>query len=126
VATPQGAAPRATPVGPAHGARGRRWVQAPQAGGETGLAAPPRPALSPGLAQAPNAIDRTLCRMQGCQHPGGSQPAWLPALAQLDNLLPSQRRALHAGQGGVAGAGGRLPTHAGRLPLPIRPSGGLR
>src|SRR5262249_5546252 len=43
-------------------------------------------------------------------HPGGSQQAFLTGLAHLYNLVPYQRRAVHAGQCGVEVEGGRVPT----------------
>jgi hypothetical protein len=58
--------------------------------------------------------------------PGGSQRAFLTGLAHLYNLIPYQRRAKHAGQCGVEGAGGRLPTADWFLNLPILTSGGFR
>jgi len=59
-------------------------------------------------------------------HPGGSQPAFLTGLAHLYNLIPYQRRALHAGQCGVEVEGGRVPTHDWMLNLQILTSGGFR
>jgi hypothetical protein len=82
------------------------------------------PAMSTGVAQAPNAIDRTLCAMKGLHHPGGSQTAFLTGLAPLYNLIPSQRRALQAGRCGVAGEGGRVPTSDWMLNLQILTAGG--
>ena len=55
-----------------------------------------------------------------------SQPAFLTGLAHLYNLMPYQRRALHAGQCGVEVEGGRLPTHDWMLNLQILTSGGFR
>jgi len=43
-------------------------------------------------------MDRKLFAMKGFHHPGGSQAVFLTGLAHLYNLIPYQRRALHAGQ----------------------------
>ena len=64
--------------------------------------------------------------MQGFHHPHGSPQALLRGLAHLYNLVPSQRRAQHAGQCGVAVAGGTVPTRAWFLNLQILTSGGFR
>jgi len=56
------------------------------------------PVTSTLLDQAHNAMERKLFAVKGFHHPGGSQAAFLVGLAHLDNLVPSQRRALHAGQ----------------------------
>ena len=64
--------------------------------------------------------------MKGFHHPGGSQGAFLTGLAQLYNLIPYQRRALHAGQCGVEVEGGRVPTSDWMLNLQILTSGGYR
>ena len=64
--------------------------------------------------------------MKGFHHPGGRQQAFLTGLAHLYNLAPSQRRAQHAGQGGVEVEGGRLPTHEWFLNRHILKSGGFR
>jgi hypothetical protein len=116
----------ATTVGPAHGERVRSWFQAKKAGWYTVLADPRMPAMSTVLDQAHNAIDRKLFMMKGFHHPGGSQAAFLTGLAHLYNLIPYQRRALHAGQCGVEVEGGRLPTHDWMLNLQILTSGGFR
>ena len=116
----------ATTVGHDHGERVRRWFQAKKAGWYTVLADPQMPAMSTVLDQAHNAIDRKLFMMKGFHHPGGSQPAFLTGLAHLYNLIPYQRRALHAGQCGVEVEGGRLPTHDWMLNLQILTSGGFR
>src|SRR6266446_1019011 len=58
--------------------------------------------------------------MKGFHHPGGSQPAFLTGLAHLYNLVPYQRRALHAGQCGVEVEGGRVPTQDWMLGLDHR------
>ena len=102
------------------------WFQAKKAGWYTVLADPQMPAMSTVLDQAHNAIDRKLFMMKGFHHPGGSQPAFLTGLAHLYNLIPYQRRALHAGQCGVEVEGGRLPTHDWMLNLQILTSGGFR
>ena len=59
-------------------------------------------------------------------HPGGSQAAFLTGLAHLYNLIPSQRRALNAGQCGVEVEGGRVPTSDWMLNLQILTSGGYQ
>jgi hypothetical protein len=120
------AAHLATTVGAEHGARVRSWLQTKKAGWYTVLADPQRPAMSTALDQAHNAIDRQLFMMQGFHHPGGSQQAFLTGLAPLYNLIPYQRRAKHAGQGGVEVEGGQVPTAAWLLNLHILTSGGFR
>jgi hypothetical protein len=50
-----------------------------------------------------------MVRDAGVHHPSESPQACRTGLAPLDNLIPDQRRAQHAGQGGVAVKGGRLP-----------------
>ena len=87
---------------------------------------PKMPASSTLLDQAHNAIDRKLFMMKGFHHPVGSQAAFLTGLAHLYNLIPYQRRALHAGQCGVEVEGGRVPTHDCMLNLQILASGGFR
>ena len=47
-------------------------------------------------------------------------------LAHLYNLIPYQRRALHAGHCGVEVEGGRLPTSDWMLTLQILTSGGYQ
>jgi hypothetical protein len=116
----------ATTVGEAHGERVRQWFQSKKAGWYTVLAAPQMPAMSTVLDQAHHAIDRKLFMMKGFHHPSGSQPAFLTGLAHLYNLIPYQRRALHAGQCGVEVEGGRLPTRDWMLNLQIFTSGGFR
>ena len=59
-------------------------------------------------------------------HPGGSQAAFLTGLAHLYNLIPYQRRALHAGKCGVEVEGGRVPSSDWILNLQILTSGGYR
>jgi hypothetical protein len=88
------------------------------------FADPQMPVTSPRLDQAHHAIDRTLCMMQGCHHPNGSQQAFLRGLAPLYNLVPYQRRAQHASQCGVAVEGGKVPTQDWFLNLRILTSGG--
>src|SRR5712692_12044365 len=68
------------------------------------------PVTSTLLDQAHNAMERQVCMMKGFHHPQGSQQAFLIGLAHLYNLGPYQRRAKHAGQGGVEVGGGRVPT----------------
>ena len=101
----------------------RRWERAWRAraplvpGQESGLVCGARRPADAGestlLDQAHNAIDRKLFTMKGFHHPGGSQAAFLTGLAHLYNLIPYQRRALHAGQCGVEVEGGRVPTRTG-------------
>lgn len=116
----------ATTVGADHGERVRHWFQDKKAGWYTVLADPRMPASSTLLDQAHNAMDRKLFAMKGFHHPGGSQTAFLTGLAHLYNLIPYQRRALHAGQCGVEVEGGRLPTQDWMLNLQILTSGGFR
>ena len=116
----------ATAVGQEHGERVRHWFQDKKAGWYAVLADPQMPATSTLLDQAHNAIDRKLFMMKGFHHPGGSQEAFLTGLAHLYNLIPYQRRALHAGQCGVEVEGGRLPTPDWMLNLQILTSGGFR
>ena len=77
-----------------------------KAGWYTVLADPQMPVTSTLLDQAHNAIERKLFAMKGFHHPQGSQQAFLTGLAHLYNLVPSQRRAQHAGQCGVEVEGG--------------------
>ena len=49
-----------------------------------------------------------------------------PALRVVDDLVPYQRRAQHAGQCGVEVEGGRIPTPDWMLNLQILTSGGFR
>jgi hypothetical protein len=116
----------ATTVGEAHGERVRHWFKDKKAGWYAVLADPQMPAMSTVLDQAHNAIDRKLFAMKGFHHPGGSQAAFLTGLAHLYNLIPYQRRALHAGQCGVEVEGGRVPTSDWMLNLQILTSGGFR
>ncbi len=116
----------ATTVGADHGERVRHWFQNKKAGWYTVLADPRMPAMSTLLDQAHNAIDRKLFMMKGFHHPSGSQAVFLTGLAHLYNLIPYQRRALHAGQCGVEVEGGCLPTHDWMLNLQILTSGGFR
>ena len=113
-------------VGQEHGERMRHWFQEKKAGWYAVLADPQMPAMSTVLDQAHNAIDRKLFAMKGFHHPGGSQAALLTGLAHLYNLIPYQRRALHAGTCGVEVEGGRLPTSAWMLNLQILTSGGYQ
>ena len=116
----------ATTVGPDYGERVRSWFQAKKAGWYTVLADPQMPAMSTVLDQAHNAIDRKLFMMKGFHHPGGSQTVFLTGLAHLYNLIPYQRRALHAGLCGVEVEGGRVPTSDWMLNLQILTSGGYQ
>jgi hypothetical protein len=50
-----------------------------------------------------------MVRDAGVHHPSESPQACRTGLAPLDNLIPDQRPAQDAGQGGVAVKGGRLP-----------------
>ena len=59
-------------------------------------------------------------------YPGGNQQAWLTELAHLYNLVPYQRRVLHAGQCGVEVEGGTVPIRDWFLNLQILTSGGFR
>jgi hypothetical protein len=113
-------------VGQEHGERVRQWFQTKKAGWYAVLADPKMPASSTLLDQAHNAMDRKLFMMKGFHHPGGSQGAFLTGLAHLYNLIPYQRRALHAGQCGVEVEGGRLPAQDWMLNLQILTSGGFR
>ena len=113
-----------TTVGAEHGERVRNWFQDKKAGWYAGLEDPRMPASSTLLDQSHNAIDRKFFAMKGLLHPGGRQVAFLAGLAHLYNLIPYQRRALHAGQCGMEVAGGRLPTQDWMLNLPILTSGG--
>ena len=108
------------------GARVRRWVPEKKAGWDPVRADPPRPVTSPLLEQAHHASERKLCAMQGFPHPTGSQQAFRTGLAHLYTLVPSPRRAKHAGQGGVAVEGGTVPTRDWFLNLQILTSGGFR
>jgi hypothetical protein len=113
-------------AGVANGERVRRWVQDKKAGWYAVLADPQMPVTSTLLDQAHNAIERKLFAMKGFHHPGGSQQAFLTGLAHLYNLVPYQRRAMHAGQCGVEVEGGRVPTADWFLNLQILTSGGFR
>jgi hypothetical protein len=112
-------------AGGANGERVRRWVQDKKAGWYAVLTDPQMPVTSTLLDQAHNALERKLFAMKGFHHPGGSQPAFLTGLAHLYNLIPYQRRALHAGQCGVEVEGGRVPTSDWMLNLQILTSGGF-
>jgi len=116
----------ATTAGAANGERVRRWFQEKKEGWYAVLADPQMPATSTLLDQAHNAIDRKLFMMKAFHHPGGSQQAFLTGLAHLYNLVPYQRRAIHAGQCGVEVEGGTVPTHDWFLNLQILTSGGFR
>ncbi len=111
-------------VGEDHGKRVRNWFRDKKVGWYAVLEDPQMPAMSTVLDQAHNAIDRKLFMMKGFHHPGGSQTAFLTGLAHLYNLIPYQRRALHAGLCGVEVEGGRVPTSDWMLNLQILTSGG--
>jgi hypothetical protein len=113
-------------AGTTNGERVRRWFQDKKAGWYAVLADPQMPVTSTLLDQAHNAIERKLFAMKGFHHPGGSQQAFLTGLAHLYNLVPYQRRAMHAGQCGVQVEGGRVPTHDWFLNIQILTSGGFR
>ena len=113
-------------AGVANGERVRRWFQEKKVGWYAVLADPQMPATSTLLDQAHNAIERKLFAMKGFHHPGGSQQAFLTGLAHLYNLIPYQRRAIHAGQCGVEVEGGQVPTRDWMLNLQILTSGGFR
>ena len=115
-----------TTAGAANGERVRRWFQEKKAGWDTVLADPQMPVTSTLLDQAQNALERKLCMMKGFHHPTGSQQAFLIGLAHLYNLIPYQRRALHAGKCGVEVEGGRVPTSDWMLHLQILTSGGYQ
>ena len=84
------------------------------------------PVTSTLLDHAHHALERTLFARKGFHHPKGSQQALLTGRAHLDNLVPYQRRAQHAGQCGVEVEGGRVPTPDWMLNLQILTSGGFR
>src|SRR6266446_2327865 len=113
-------------VGGDHGKRVRNWFEEQKSGWYAVLADPQMPAMSTVRDQAHKAIDRKLFMMKGFHHPGGSQTAFLTGLAHLYNLLPYQRRALHAGLCGVEVEGGRVPTRDWFLNLQILTSGGYQ
>jgi hypothetical protein len=113
-------------AGPANGERVRRWFQDKKTGWYAVLEDPQMPATSTLLDQAHNAMERKLFAMKGFHHPGGHQQAFLTGLAHLYNLIPYQRRALHAGQCGVEVEGGTVPTRDWFLNLQILTSGGFR
>ena len=115
-----------TTAGAANGKRVRQWFQEKKAGWYAVLAAPQRPVTSTLLDQAHNAIDRQLFMMKAFHHSKGHQQAFRRGLAHLYNLVPYQRRAQHAGQGGVEVEGGRVPTADWMLNLQILTSGGFR
>jgi hypothetical protein len=114
-----------TTAGAANGERVQRWFQDKKAGWYAVLADPQMPVTSTLLDQAHNAINRKLFAMKGFHHPRGSQAAFLTGLAHLYNLIPYQRRALHAGKCGVEVEGGRVPTSDWMLNLQILTSGGF-
>ena len=97
-----------------------------QAGGEAVREAPQRPATSTLVAPAHHALERTGGARPGVPQPGGRQQAWRTGLVPLYTLGPSQRRAQHAGPGGVEVEGGTVPTRDWLLNLQILTSGGFR
>ena len=113
-------------VGEDHGKRVRNWFRDKKMGWYAVLEDPKMPAMSTVLDQAHNAMDRKLFMMKGFHHPGGSQTLFLTGLAHLYNLIPYQRRALHAGLCGVEVEGGRVPTSDWMLNLQILTSGGYQ
>ncbi len=113
-------------VGEDHGKRVRNGFEEKKSGWYAVLADPQMPAMSTVRDQAHNAIDRKLFMMKGFHHPGGSQTAFLTGLAHLYNLIPYQRRALHAGLCGVEVEGGRVPTSDWMLNLQILTAGGYQ
>src|SRR5262249_39050870 len=113
-------------AGAANGERVRRWIQAKKAGWYAVLADPQMPVTRTLLDQAHNTIERQLFAMQGFHHPGSSPQTFLPGLAHLYNLIPYQRRAQHAGQGGVEVERGTVPTRDWFLNVQILTSGGFR
>jgi len=113
-------------AGEANGERVRRWCQEKKTGWYAVLADSQMPVTSTLLDQAHNAIERKLFMMKGFHHPQGSQQAFLTGLAHLYNLIPYQRRAIHAGQCGVEVEGGTVPTRDWLLNLQILTSGGFR
>jgi hypothetical protein len=113
-------------AGAANGERVRRWFQEKKTGWYAVLADPQMPVTSTLLDQAHNVIERKLFMMKGFHHPKGSQQAFLTGLAHLYNLIPYQRRAIHAGQCGVEVEGGTVPTRDWLLNLQILTSGGFR
>ena len=78
------------------------------------------------LDQAHNALDRKLFMMKGFHHPHGRQKQFLIGLALLYNLVPYQRRAIHAGKCGIEVEGGKLPANDWFLNLQILTSGGFQ
>ena len=113
-------------AGVANGERVRRWCQDKKVGWYAVLADPRMPVTRTPLDQAHNAIERKLFAMKGFHHPGGSQQAFLTGLAHLYNLVPYQRRAMHAGQCDIEVEGGRVPTADWFLNLQILTSEGFR
>ena len=113
-------------AGVANSERVRRWIQDKKAGWYAVLEDSQMPVTSTLLDQAHNAIERKLFAMKGFHHPKGSQQAFLRGLAHLYNLVPSQRRAQHAGQCGMEVEGGTVPTRDWLLNLQILTSGGFR
>jgi hypothetical protein len=99
-----------TTIGATNGTRVRHWFQEKKASGYAVLAEPQMPVINTLLDQAHNTIKRQLFAMKGFHHPGGSQQAFLTGLVSLDNLVPYQHQATHAGQYGVEVEDERVPT----------------
>jgi hypothetical protein len=110
----------------ANGARVKPWVKDKKAGWDTVLEAPRMPGTTTLLDQAHHALDRKLFMMNGFHPLHGSPQAVLHGLALLYNVMPPQRRAMHAGQCGVEVEGGRLPTRDWLRNLHILTSGGFQ
>ena len=87
-------------AGAANGTRVRQWFQDRKAGWYVVLTDSQMPVTSTLLDQAHNAINRKLFIMKAFHHPNSNQKAFLTGLALLYNLVPYQRRAMHAGQCG--------------------------
>lgn len=113
-------------AGKANGERVRQWFQDKKTGWYAVLEEPQLPVRSTLLDQAHNAIDRKLFMMKGFHHKDGSQQAFINGLALFYNLMPSQRRAKHAGRCGVEGEGGTFPTGDWFLNLQILTCGGFQ
>ena len=127
-----GAGPALTPRGSPR--RDARWpcpwraraerVARPESGRGDGARRPTEAGAAHGTgARAPRHRPPTL-RHAGLAPARGGPATVRTGLAHLSTLLPSPRRALPAGPCGVAVAGGRVPTSAWMLNLPILTSGG--
>jgi hypothetical protein len=113
-------------AGTANSERVRRWMQEKNAGWYAVFADPQMPMTCSLLDQAHNAIERKLFAIKDFHHPQGSQQAFLMGLAHLYNLMPYQRRAIHAGPCGVEVEGGRVPTRDWFLNVQILTFGRFR